>query len=184
MVRQFSRLCLSVLLGWWVGGSTPAVLASCAGLAAPIGQAIGSAPVVFVGTITGTSDGDRTATVHVDEVWRGPVLPAEVTLHGSPDVSAAATSVDRRYERGKQYLFIPENGRGSDFDDNSCSGTRAFSSDLQAYRPAGARRYPPAPPGPPLIPIAAGAAVLVAAAVALVVLRGKRKGRSSPGLGG
>lgn len=116
--------------------------------------------MVFVGTVTGTSDGGRTATVHVDELWRGPVVSAEVTLHGSPGVSAG-TSVDRHYENGKRYLFVPENGGGTEVTDNSCSMMREFSSDLNAYRPASARRYPPAP-GPPLIALTMGAVLLIA----------------------
>jgi hypothetical protein len=160
-----------------MGGLAPAILASCAGLPAPISEAIASAPVVFVGVVTGTSDDGRTATVHVDELWRGPVLPHEVTLHGSPEVSAAATSVDRHYENGKRYLFMPNNGGGSDFIDNSCSMTREFSSDLGAYRPATARHYPPAPHGPPFIPLAAGAVLLITAAVGAVVLRRNKAAR-------
>lgn len=169
-------LSLSILLAvWWSGESAPAVLASCAEPPASISQAIRSAPVVFVGTVTGTSDGGRTATVHVDELWRGAVLPGEVTLHGSPDVSAEATSVDRHYDNGKRYLFVPESAGGSVFDDNSCSLTRAFTSDLAAYRPASARYYPPASAGPPLVPVAAAAVLGIVAVATAVGLRRRRR---------
>lgn len=183
-VNAFLKACLPILLGaWLLGASAPPVLASCAGPPAPLSQEIGSAPLVFVGTVTGTSDGGRTATVHVDELWRGAVLPAEVRLHGSPDVSAAATSVDRHYDNGRRYLFVPENSSGSDFADNSCSMTRGFSSDLGAFRPAGARLYPPAPPGPPFIPLFVGAVLLVGVASLGVGLRRRKAGRSGSGLG-
>lgn len=147
-------LALSLLLaGAAISLRTLPGAASCAGLPVPVAQAIGSAPTVFVGTVTGTADNDRTATVHVDEVWNGPALPAEVTLHGSPDTSAAATSVDRHYNSGRQYLFVPEGGAGSDFSDNSCSQTAEFDGGLRALRPSSVRRYPAAPPRPPWLGI-------------------------------
>lgn len=174
LMMKSLALSIGLLLGvGYLAGSQPA-LASCAGLPAAIGEVLGTAPVVFVGTVTGTSDGDRTATVHVDELWRGPVLPAVVTLHGSPDVSAAATSVDRHYQNGRQYLFVPQAGGGSDFTDNSCSPTREFGSDLGPYRPASVRRYPPSPPGPPLLPLAVSGLILASAAIVLVRRRARR----------
>jgi len=174
-VKKPVALGISILVAsLWVTGSAVPALASCAGLPAPFSQTIASAPIVFVGTVTGTSDGDRTATVHVDELWRGPSMAAKVTVHGSPDVSAVATSVDRHYQNGKQYRFIPASANGAAFDDNSCSATREFSSDLAAYRPADARRYPPALPGPPIVPIAAAGLVALSAAVAVLLVRRRR----------
>jgi hypothetical protein len=178
-VKKHLWLSLPIVVGsWFVVASGPPVLASCAGLPIPIGQALGSASLVFVGTVMGTSDGDRTARVHVDELWRGASLPAEVTVHGGPDESAAATSVDRHYDNGKRYLFVPASAGGNVFDDNSCSMTREFTSDLETYRPASSRRYPPAAAGPPVAPIAAGVLVMTAAAVTGLILR-RRNGASA-----
>lgn len=174
MRKPFGLGIAILVASWSASGWAIHALASCASLPAPISETIASAAVVFVGTVTGTSDGDRTATVHVDELWRGPSLAAEVTVHGSPDASAAATSVDRRYQNGKQYLFIPASANGAVFDDNSCSPTREFSSDLTAYRPADARRYPPSPAGQPIIPIAAAALVATAAGVMVILFCRRR----------
>lgn len=140
-------------------------LASCAALPAGAAGGVAAAPLQFVGTVTSTADQDRTATVHVDEVWTGQHLPPEVILRGSPDVGAAATSVDRHYHSGHQYLFVPATTSGPLYDDNSCTLTREFTSDVRALRPATVIRYPAAPGGPPLIPLAAVAAAFGGALV-------------------
>jgi hypothetical protein len=46
--------------------------ASCAVLPGPIASPLASAPVVFVGTVVSTSNGDREATVKIESIWRGP----------------------------------------------------------------------------------------------------------------
>ena len=159
-------------------GAAPAA-ASCVG-ALPGSAATAPAPapaLVFVGTVTATSDQDRTATVYVDEVWIGPRIPPEVIMRGSPDVGAAATSVDRHYHTGHQYLFVPASASGPPYEDNSCTATKDFSAADAANRPGSVIRYPAAPPGPPLIPL--GAAVLAglgAGLYAFLRLRDARTG--------
>ena len=78
---------------------------------------LATATMVFVGTVTGTAHQDRTATVHMDDVWTCQHLPPEVILRGSPTRAAAATSVDRYYQRGHQYLFVPVSVSGPLDDD-------------------------------------------------------------------
>lgn len=115
--------------------------ASCAGPVS-VQDAIRSAPTVFVGTVMDLSSGGRVATVRVDDVWRGTAIPSSVDVVGSPDLNAAATSVDRTYTNGSQYLFVPDGGGPEHFTDNNCTATQLYSGNLATMRPAGA-------PGPP-----------------------------------
>ncbi|MHB8509926.1 MAG: hypothetical protein ACYDGR_14985 [Candidatus Dormibacteria bacterium] len=150
--------------------------ASCAGPPVGLQAALATAPLVFVGTVIGTSDQDRTATVHVDEVWTGQHLPPEVILRGTPDVGAAATSVDRHYQSGHQYLFVPASAAGPPYDDNSCTMTREFAQALALYRPATVIRYAPTTPTP-ILPLVA-AAVVALGAVAYIFTRVHGRSRS------
>jgi len=99
---------------------------------------------VFVGTVVYTSDQERVARVKVESIWRGPELPAYIDVHGSP-VSGpfTASSVDRHYQSGTRYLFVPVNANPP-FDDNSCSLTQPYTADLVAYAPSDARAAGPA----------------------------------------
>jgi hypothetical protein len=121
--------------------------ASCAGGgpgSPSLGDRIAAAQTVFVGTVVYTSDQDRVARVKVESVWRGPALPAYVDVHGSP-VSGPFTvsSIDRHYQSGTRYLFVPANANPP-FDDNSCSLTQPYTADLGAYAPSDARAPVPA----------------------------------------
>ena len=148
--------------------------ASCAAVPGVPSSGVAGAPLVFVGTVTGTADQERTATVHVDEVWTGQRLQPEVTLHGSPDLSAAATSVDRHYQTGHQYLFAPASPSGPPYDDNSCTMTREFTAEAASLRPANIIRYPAAPPGSPVLLVAA---VAVATAAGLLFVASRVRAR-------
>jgi hypothetical protein len=116
--------------------------ASCAGPPSLPDQ-LATAPLVFVGTVAFTSDNDRVARVRVESIWKGPNLPAYVDVHGSP-VSGpfSASSVDRTYRAGERDLFVLFSDR-SPFQDNNCSATQIYTTDLAAFAPADAR--PPAP---------------------------------------
>ncbi|OLC48909.1 MAG: hypothetical protein AUH82_01620 [Chloroflexi bacterium 13_1_40CM_4_65_13] len=109
-----------------------------------LGDRIAAAPTVFVGTVVYTSDQERVARVKVESIWRGPELPAYIDVHGSP-VSGpfTASSVDRHYQSGTRYLFVPVNANPP-FDDNSCSLTQPYTADLVAYAPSDARAAGPA----------------------------------------
>jgi hypothetical protein len=137
--------------------------ASCAP-GVSVAAAVAAAGYVFVGTVTGVDNGGRVATVQVDDVWKGASVGAVVHVTGTPDLGAAATSVDRTYESGRQYLFVPSGGSRSDFQDNQCTETQAYSSSLASLRPASA-------PGAPVSSGAGGASlvvVFVAAGLAIV----------------
>ena len=131
-----------------LAGGRPAS-ASCAGGgpgSPSLGDQLAAAPVVFVGTVVYTSDQDRVARVKVESVWRGPTMPAYVDVHGSP-VSGpfTASSVDRHYQSGGRYLFVPVSG-SPPFDDNSCSLTQPYTDALGQYAPTDARSPGPSTP--------------------------------------
>lgn len=150
--------------------------ASCAG-AVPVQDAIRSAPTVFVGTVTHLSSGGRVAAVRVDDVWRGSAVPSSVDVVGTPDLNAAATSVDRTYAAGSQYLFVPDGGGPENFTDNSCTATQLYSGNLGALRPAGAPGVPTRTASTlPLPLVLVGVLVVLAAGVvAVAVLRRRRQ---------
>ncbi len=161
-------------------GVVPTVTAeaSCAG-SASVQEAIRSAPTVFVGTVTGLSSGDRVASVRVDDVWRGGTIPPSVEVVGTPDASAAATSVDRTYVAGSQYLFVPEAGGPQHFSDNSCTATQIYTANLAAMRPTGALGAPAQPASTFPIAAAVGAPLVVLIGTAVVVVARRRR-RDSP----
>lgn len=84
------------------------------------------------------ADGGRTATFAVDEVWRGPDLPANVVVHGGPDGNGA-TSADRTWEAGALYLVFAS-AVDSRLSDNACSNTQFWSEELTDLRPSDARQ--------------------------------------------
>jgi hypothetical protein len=138
-----TRAVLVALLatGAFVAGAAGAQ-ASCAAPPSVRDQAA-SSPLVFVGTVTFTSDNDRVARVKVESIWRGPELPAYVDVHGSPVSGlSAASSVDRKYSAGTRYLFVLFSAN-QPLQDNSCSATQVYTTEVAALAPADARS--PAP---------------------------------------
>jgi hypothetical protein len=109
----------------------------------PLAASLQSAAVVFVGTVVSTTDGGRRATLRVESVWKGTDVSSQVEVVGSP-VSGpfTASSVDRTYQSGQRYLFVPFNDRPP-FQDNACSATQPYSSVLDAYAPSDRRDVPP-----------------------------------------
>ena len=162
--------------------------ASCAG-PPNLAVQLQSAPVAFVGTVVTTADSGRQARVRVESIWKGQVLPLYVDVDGSSvSGSTAVSSVDRHYQVGQRYLFVPVSEQRP-FQDNSCTATRAYTSALASYAPAAAGSPDPAlasdpelPVGPwPLIWWAFGAtAVLAGAVVMLAWLLARRRGRRRP----
>ncbi|TMB95239.1 MAG: hypothetical protein E6J40_12475 [Chloroflexi bacterium] len=130
---------LIVVAAVTVASVVPAAASCASGGPRSIGDQIASSSIVFVGTVLYTSDQDRVARVKVESIWKGPSMAAYVYVHGSP-VSGPFTfsSVDRRYQAGQRYLFVPVNDR-MPFDDNSCSLTQPYTSELAALAPRGAR---------------------------------------------
>ncbi len=115
--------------------------------------AISEANIVFVGTVTGVKNNDRTATVLVEEVWKGPDLLPFVEVVGGADDETTMSSIDRTYTTGTRYLFVLHLDQGR-FRDNACSSTQEWSPEVAAVRPSTIRtpgQQPDATPtaGPP-----------------------------------
>jgi hypothetical protein len=104
----------------------------------PIEQAIQQAEMVFVGTVSATSNRNTWAEVAVEEVWKGPDQQATVVVRGGP-AGNAATSVDRTFEVGVKYVFFPYLDAAA-LTDNSCTSTTPWSDGLAALRPSDARK--------------------------------------------
>ena len=109
-------------------------------------EAVKTADIALVGTVTETVNGNRWATISVEEIWRGPDLPATLLLKGGPDANAAS-SVDRSFEVGLRYVFFPyvadaeplPGVAAGGLADNSCTSTQAWDDSMAAFRPADAR---------------------------------------------
>jgi hypothetical protein len=140
------RLVLAAVIALWIAISgAGSAHASCA-LPPSLPDEIKSSPLVFVGTVLYTSDGDRVARVRVESIWKGPDLAAYVDVHGSPLAgSGQATSVDRTYQGGTRYLFVLYSAE-QPLSDNDCSGTRPYTDDIASLRPDSARGPAPATP--------------------------------------
>lgn len=132
--------------------------ASCA-LPVPRADALARADAVVVGTVTATRSADRIATVTVEDIWKGNAdLVIEVA--GGPDSPNMRTSVDRTFEVGTRYLFFllertAQDSRGTFgafFEDNSCTNTRPYTTDLDTLRPSTARRVATSSPTSPTPP--------------------------------
>lgn len=151
--------------------------ASCA-VPPELGEHLATADVVFVGTVTRLADDDRTAVVRVEEIWRGPAMPATVTVFGGPDGMDGFTSVDRTYAAGQRYLFAVGVADGK-LQDSACSATREWAPELADQRPAEVS-YPTATDAPadagsvPVGLLAAGAAVLLVVLASALAFRARR----------
>jgi hypothetical protein len=122
----------AVLMPAGVLADTGVVLPDCAP-PLPMEKALLSADLIFLGTVTSTEDGDRTATVVVKEVWQGDVDEI-VSIRGGAGPGSAAED-DRTYSVGSTYLFFPTVS-GDQLVDNACTSTREWSDDMAAIRPA------------------------------------------------
>ncbi len=133
-MRKLRVALLAATAGMLIG--TMPAAASCAP-PIPIDQALRDSDSVFVGTVDGIANGGRTANFVVDEVWRGPDLPARTVVDGGPDGNAI-TSIDRSWEANGKYLVFASVDDGK-LTDNACSNTQIWTDDLAAHRPTDAR---------------------------------------------
>lgn len=90
---------------------------------------------------------------------------------GTPDSSAVATSVDRVFASGQQYLFLPTGGGPQTYQDNSCTQTQPFTTALASLRPPGAHAATPPAGFPGVMAIAAALVTLAVAAGAALAVR-------------
>jgi hypothetical protein len=159
----------------------PPVLLDCQP-APPIEEAVRTSELVFVGTVTALGNGGRSATVQVEEVWRGAEIPATVTVFGGTDPAQPAED-DRTFETGVRYVFFPVEWEGR-LVDHICTATTPWVDDLAAVRPAGVQTPLPTEGEPTPGPLSAitdlalpiATAVLIGgAALAVAVVVGRRR---------
>lgn len=174
MPIRVSRLLLPLALALvLLAGQPSGTDAICASV--PMPDAMGDAPVVFVGTVTETENRDATATFLVDEIWRGPTLTPLVKVHGpAPDATAEDVLT---WHQGVTYLVMPQLV-GERLEDHACSNSRPWSDDLAVFRPADARepvdQTPTSgPPGDP--PYALVFVLIVAGGAATTFLLQRRR---------
>lgn len=179
MLRRLrALLVLSALVLGLLLAAPGAVLADCMP-PPPIEEAVKTADIVFIGTVTETANRGTWATVTVKEVWRGPDQPATVVIRGGP-AGNAATSVDRTFEAGVEYIFLPyiDQEQGG-LTDNSCSNTQPWAEAMAALRPAEVRQPAVAPAAGeggfelPLLPIAVVGVVFLAMLGVGLLARGR-----------
>ena len=130
----------------WVLVVAGPATASCV-MPPPTGRAVDEADVVFIGTVTSTTNADRWATVAVEEIWKGedidPVVEIKAGPADPPGPIMAASSVDRTFKEGVRYLFFPYRKKNGSFSDSSCSNTSRWTADLERFRPPGVRELSP-----------------------------------------
>ena len=181
LAPSIAALLMAVALGLAPGPAAAPAHASCA---APVSipEAMSMADVVLVGTVTGTENDGRWATVRVEERWQArSSVPDEISVHGGPE-PGADTSIDRVFAPGR-YLFFLTFGRGY-FLDNACTATTPWTQDLAQYRPLGVAPAPavasgvPAGSGdfPDIVPVVALVAALLIALLSYgLILRARRR---------
>jgi hypothetical protein len=112
-----------------------------------------------------------------------------VTVSGTPDQRSAATSVDRTFTTGQRYLFVPSSP-GSPFQDNNCSLTGLYSSQLDSLKPATSRSPSPGsdgldPTGLAFVPLwvwlSVGATILIVGVGSGLLLRRRPRPRLRSG---
>ena len=88
---------------------------------------------MFVGTVVDFGGDARQAVVEVESVWKGEGVATLVSVDGGFDPNAA-TSVDRFYEPGMRYLFVPISAEVP-FMDNACTSTQPMTDEIAALQP-------------------------------------------------
>lgn len=136
-------------------------------MAPPIEEAVRTADLVFVGSVTAIADGGRSASVRVEEVWRGGEMPAEVTVLGGTE-PAQPMEDDRTFEAGVRYVFFPFVVDGQ-LVDSICTATAPWVEGFAAVRPADARTPLPSATGTASGPLAAVADLALPLLTALLI---------------
>ena len=140
--RLLPVLSLAAVLVW--SAAVPAA-ASCMMPAGSLKQRLNDAAIVFVGTVDSADDSGRIANVVVESVWKGQA-DERVQVQGGPGDPQAITSVDRGFDVGTRYLFVPVKGNGQVFEDNNCTDTQQWRPKLARHAPDGAAAVEGAPP--------------------------------------
>lgn len=129
--RLLPVLSLSAAFVW--SAALPAA-ASCAMPVGSLAQRLNDAPIVFVGTVDSADGSGRIANVVVESVWKGEV-DERVQVQGGPADAQTITSVDRGFDVGSRYLFVPVKGNGQVFEDNGCTATQEWKPRFARHSP-------------------------------------------------
>lgn len=140
VARGLARL-VSVAAVIAVLAAAPAPAFADCQMAPRIEGAVRTAGLVFVGSVTAIANGGRSASVRVEEVWRGGEMPADVTVLGGTE-PAQPMEDDRTFEAGVRYVFFPFVVDGQ-LVDNICTATAPWIEGFAAARLADA--WPPLP---------------------------------------
>jgi hypothetical protein len=139
------RLLPAVLgLVWLLAAGNANAQESCPAIPVPA-DALTSAGVAFVGTVTAVADNGQTATFDVQEIWKGTNLANPITVYGVGVSTTGAAAGGRTWAVGTRYLVFPMLDKDGNLLDRGCSPTVEYTAALDALRPASAH----APQGPP-----------------------------------
>lgn len=137
-------LILSIAAALVLSAALPAA-ASCIMPEGSLKQRLNDASIVFVGTVDSADDSGRIANVVVESVWKGQV-DEHVQVQGGPADPQTITSVDRGFDVGTRYLFVPVKGNGQVFEDNACTDTQQWKAKFARHAPEGAAAVDGRPP--------------------------------------
>ena len=151
--------------------------ASCA-TPSPLAERLQEAPVVFVGRVASTDNRGRTARVRVEQVWKGAPISDRVTVRGGAEGNAA-TSVDRSFDLGVRYLFVPTR-EGRSFRDNSCTATVEYSGEVATLAPNTVTLPRRSASGSSGVAVQAAIALALVVTAVIVGLIASRRRRRSP----
>jgi hypothetical protein len=148
--------------------------AACGSRPSPA-EAMASAQLVFVGTVTATSDTGQTATFSVQEIWKGQNLASQVTVYGAAPVASGQPADVLTWTVGTRYLVFPSATLNGNLVADACTATEVYQSAFDALRPSNA--HPPlgeptsGPPGAPPFAAAFLLILLAGTGAALILWR-------------
>ncbi len=90
---------------------------------------------MFVATVTSLGNLDRDALMAVEEIWKGPAIPAEVAVSGAADPDPnVSTSVDRTFQWATYVVFA--DSVEQPIRTSACSPTQELTEAITLLRPA------------------------------------------------
>ncbi len=135
----------------------------------PIGEAVATAEIAFVGTVTAVANDGKLASVAVESIWAGPDMPGTIQLGSGRPANDPEAVWDRTYTAGTRYLFFPYVEEGK-LVDGPCSFTQEWQADFEKVRPSTAREPMPTTPEPEDPLAALGGLVLPAIGVGILAV--------------
>lgn len=125
------RALLTVIVGLGLLAVATPARAGCTEVET-VESGLASADLVVVGLVQAIGDGGRSASVVVDEVWKGDPGGTEIEVNGG---SGPISSTDRVYILGSRYLVFAQDAPGGGWTDSVCSPTQVWDDGLAGFRP-------------------------------------------------